>query len=431
LVGRGRPALSSARLSPLRTLVLFLAAAPAFAQTPDPPASRPARPVVEIIADLDADDFDRRERATEELVRLGADARAALEAARTEGSLERRLRIDALLARLGSSSGAASRRSARITLDLKSRPLREACEALAAASGYAVRSATPADGERLVDVQCEDAPFFAALDALAAAAGAQQFRDPRDGVYVLRVSAEKGGPATYVDGLRVALSSISVTRMTRFGSAASSSAFIQLQVDAEPGAGILGLLAPITVAEATDEQGRSLLPKEKQQVNYVQRFDPAGRVPAAAMLSPPESDAKTLKKLRFDLKVVVPEQTAEVEIASPRADPENPRGDGALRVTIEEWREGDDGIAVRLTIERPVAEGAGPPNSNISDDQVTFVDAEGGRVQPKTSGAKNLGARADYHAELPKGSYASLRVSSLVKFAVRGVSATFEEIALP
>lgn len=417
----------------LRRTILASAAlaAAAWAQAPAVGDSRPARSIAELLRELDADDFARREAAAEELARRGPEAAAALEAAKGEGSLERRLRVEALLAKLGTKAAPASRPLARATIDLKGATLREACAALGAATRRVVRTAAPGDGERIVDFSCVDAPFFVALDLLAAAAGATTYRDARDGAYVLRAGAEKPGPTTYAEGVRVALTSLSVTRSTRFGSPAQSSAYVQAQVDADPESGVLGILAPVAVLEAVDDRGRSVAPKERQQVNYVQRIDPTGRMQVAAMLTPPEADAKTIKTLRLDLRTIVPEEIGEVEITSLKADPEGFVGDGALRVAVVEWTEGEDGVTVRVAIERPVAEGDAPPNSNLSDDQVTVVRTDGVATQPKSAGMKNLGARAEWRAELPKGSYASLRVTSLLKYSIRAVAIEFADVPLP
>ncbi len=415
----------------LRTTLLSAVFAAALgAQDTRPAESRPARPPEEWILELDADDFARRDAAAEALVSAGEAARAALESARDSGSLERRIRVGELLGRLGVKT-AASRPAKTRSIDLSGKTLAEACEALETAFGRRMRTASGADAALGVDVKLVDAGFFQAVDAVCTSAGAAFYRDARDGAFVLRASPEKPGPVVYAEGVRVSLTQLSVSRIKRFGGATSSSAFLQLQIDADPDAAAVGVMAPVTIAEAIDDQGRSLVPKNAAQASYVQRLDQTGRVPVAAQLNAPETDAKSIKKLRLDLRVVLPEKTAEVEIATLSADPDRQYGDGALKVAIDEWRETEEGVSVKLTLDRPAPVGEGPPQSNVFDDRIVFVSSDGTIIDPRTTGMRNLVGKGQFQAELPKGSYSAIRVSCLVSYVVRDVVASFEEIALP
>ncbi len=67
-------------------------------------AARPDPRVPKLIADLDADDFDVRERATAELARLGSAVKADLKKAYENGpSAEAHWRLEVLLGRLADS----------------------------------------------------------------------------------------------------------------------------------------------------------------------------------------------------------------------------------------------------------------------------------------------------------------------------------------
>ncbi len=412
------------------TILSAVFAAILGAQDTQPVESRPVRPLEEWISELDAEDFLRRDAAAEALIAAGDAARAALESARDQGSLERRIRVGELLGRLGVKS-ASSRAVKKRSIDLSGKTLGDACEALEAAFGRPVRPAGGADAALSADVKIVDAGFFQAVDVVCTAAGATFYRDARDGAFVLRASPEKPGPVVYAEGIRVSLTQLSVSRIKRFGGATSASAFLQLQIDADPDAAAVGVMAPVTLVEASDDQGRSLVPKNAAQSSYVQRLDQSGRVPVAAQLAAPEPDAKSIKKLRFDIRVVLPEKTAEVEIPAPSADPDRQYGDGALKVAIDEWRETDEGVSVKLTLDRPAPVGEGPPQSNVFDDRIVFIATDGTIVDPRTTGMRNLVGKGQYQAELPKGSYSAIRVSCLVSYVVRDVVASFEEITLP
>jgi hypothetical protein len=418
-------------VKPILLLCAVLSAARLAAQDTRPVEGPTSRPLAEVVADLDAEDFARREAAAAELLRTGASAKDALVAARASGSLELRLRIDDLLAQLG--GGAPASRPARLaTATFRDATLEEAAAELGRAFGRRVRTATAADASLAVDVSLKDAAFFPALDAVCAAAGATFYRDARDGAYVLRSAPqEKPGPVAYRDGLRAALTQISVTRSRRFGGPASSSSYVQIQIDVEPGAPIVGVLAPVYAASAIDDRDRELASKDRPPPSYVQRTDQTGRLPVAAPLAAPEADAKTIKKLRFDLKVVVPERTEEVEVPRPGESVGTEHGVGAVRVVVEEWRTTETGVSVRVALERPTPQGDAPPGPALFDDRFEFVTASGETVEPRSTGTKNQVGKAQFVAELPPGDYAALRVSCLVRFAVRDVPVSFEEVPLP
>src|SRR5262245_41647204 len=125
----------------VRWILAFVIAWPAWfapAQTTRPVTdSAPSRSFEAWIADLDADDFSQREAAMTTLAKAGETAREALEAARTTGSLERRLRVGELLARLSVRSPDApdTRSGTRVSVSMIGKPLAEIVARLAEQGG--------------------------------------------------------------------------------------------------------------------------------------------------------------------------------------------------------------------------------------------------------------------------------------------------------
>jgi hypothetical protein len=382
------------------------------------------------VSDLDAEDFDVREKAMRAVLAAGADARSFLEAERERGSLERRLRIDEILSRLSVRDAAAPPAPTR-SLTIKDADLAEACRTLAAAYGIAIRPATDADASIRVDVVVENATALMAIDRVSVAARTTFYRDVRDGAYLLRSTTETPGPVAYVDGLRVALTQATVSRSLRYGGATTSNAYLQLQIDAEPSSAVVGVLAPVALAEATDDLGRALTPTEASRPTYVSRLDASGRVGVTAMLAPPQPDAKALARARFDIKAVFPEEVGEVEIVRPVADPDVRHGDGPVKAIVDEWAERGDSISVKISIDRPQAIGEGAPQSNVFDDRVVFLMQDGRVVEPKTSGVRGGVGRTQFVAEIPTGVCASVRVTCLLRYAVRDLPVVFENVPLP
>jgi hypothetical protein len=394
------------------------------------PASKPADPAL-LIRQLDSDDFGTRESATQELIRLGPAARGPLLEARGSGSLERRARIEQILGgMLAQTSSRPIRRDAtRVTLRADNKPLAEICAFLSKETGYPIRGV--AGSTHPVSLSVTDRPLFEVLDLISAQAGCRIVWDPNQRGFSIETTGEKQGPVAYSGPLRATLLMLTTSRTTRFaGGASSASANLQLRIDAEDRSQALGIMIPPKVKDFVDDQNRSLRVPEQFQ-SYTTRFDARRQLQTFIQMGGPEPDAKAIKRLEFNLPLLLPTAFYEAELNNPE---EGMRaGDGDFSVTVESWGENAGNREVRLSILRPQLSTPGPPVIAVADDLITFVGPEGAPIQPLNFNfaAQRVGTLL-YFANLPlSATVTTLKVSCLKGFETVEFPIVFENIPLP
>ncbi len=402
------------------------------------PTSRPAPSDAEIaaaIGDLDAESFARREAATAVLLNAGEAARMRLREAAESDSLERSTRAQNILAQIGvrAESRRAHADATLVTFQAESRPLSEVAAKLASEARYPVRVSAGGSGDRPVSVTWRDTPFFEALDQLARAAGLGVNRDPRDNTFILEPAVEKPPPTAYAGPVRVSLTMMSVTRQIRFGGQAFVSATLQLRVDAEDRVDTLGMLSPLTPAEITDDRDRSLMLAGQQasQSTYVVRSDSRRQIQTFIQMQSPEPDAKAIKKLRFNVPLILPEELFEAKLTELTPSPNPAASQGNFRVWIEDWTETAEKRSVRISLDRPAADGPLPQAYPLYDDVITFLSPDGTVIHPRTSQTALGGRKYTLTAELPVGPVGSVNVTSLKRARVLDLMCTFENVPLP
>jgi hypothetical protein len=416
-------------------LATLLAQAPPAAAQETRPQTRPGD-LARLIEQLDSDDFATRERATRELMAMGAGAREALRAAREAGSLERRARIETVLQGIDvfASSRPARKEATRVSVEADGKPLSQVLAALSASSGNLVRTRPGADP--VVTLTVRDVPFFEAIDRICAATGRRIGWDMRERGIMLDPAAEKGEPVVYAGPLRISLVAMMLSRTIRFAGGADPQghANLQIRVDAEERSQALGVLMPIRVKEFLDDQKRSLrwgdgAGQQVQQSQYLQRTDQRRQLQCFIQMSAPQPDVKTIARLEFTLAVILPTELYEAEIGNPDAGAE--AGEGAFHVTIEDWKENGAQREVKLAITRPFVTNAALPGQPIQDDVVTFHGTDGQLVTPVSTGMGG-GSGLVYTAALPIGAKVGrIRVSCLKQFEIVEFPVVFENVRLP
>ena len=317
----------------------------------------------ELVKQLGASTYVDRETAGEALVKIGRAAVPALAKACESGDPEVRLRAAALVARIEATE---TLDATRIRLDIRDRPLAEAAEAIAKASGMTLKPGVnprnlrvdPTWPERRVTLKAaEPVPFLDVIGRLCRSGDLRREYPPAgDGFFpfkspfVLTLVPGKARPqacdtgALRVELLRVRhyrerdygnhdseLFPFGVTttpkRDTNTGAVERSSYTAELLVAAEPRLRIFGA-GDIEKPEAIDDQGRSLLKtltteEEKQQLSFRRmnphldpKLQPAARYgsgsrpssrmwPVPFLLSYPSPAARRIALLRGVIPVIV------------------------------------------------------------------------------------------------------------------------------
>ena len=325
------------------------------------PAPEPTSPVKALVEQLGTDNFEARERATAALIALGEAAHGELQTLRESLGLEVRLRIDAILAHRDSKEVAVVLEPRRITLDLKDCPLDEALASFGRAAGVVIKFAnsTSQAGPARIHFQLEQVPLLRALDMFCDAHKWHYNRDHRTGDILLYPrGAAVSGLITYLDLLRIEATAYSTSLHTNFRSPATSRANLQVRIDAEPNAPIIGILQPIRDATGKDQDGNTLsFPVQANMQRYLQSFAGQSRVHLSLTLDPPAETATLLREVTLPLDVVVPEVIVESLCLDPRVMDATAPEIGPLALRIEAILRHNDHQELRLSHATLKAEG--------------------------------------------------------------------------
>ena len=261
--------------------------------------------------------FAERERATEALARLGADALPALRAARDAKDPEVRARAAALVEK---TEARLLTQPTLVTLDLKDRPLTEAVEAIGDQAGIKLAltpEGSPAWRARVNLQEPAPLPFWKALDRLCVAGnlqynlgmqGSSRNREPLLTLFAGNVAS--AGPTSDFGPFRVQLMNLHFQRDVTFaaGPRPTEQFFIQMQVAAEPRLSV-SQGGPIQILEALDDRGQSLmLPVGGTSMTRHSGYfgmSSGAVVQMQAHLKRPEQPGATIRKLRGSVPIAV------------------------------------------------------------------------------------------------------------------------------
>lgn len=425
-----------------KSLSLFaLALAVPLAAQDTQPSSRPAEGpgrgwVLERVERLDADDYDARESAMRELLGAGTTIEATLKEAVGQGSPERQARVSEILSRLRrrTESRSFESRATAVTLKMTERPLSEVYRKWSDASRTKLFTETVrVDPAKLVTLNVEQEPMLKALDTVAEAAGSIFQWDSRRKGYQLMPTSARQGPVAYAGPVRVALSSLQITRSTSFTLPATTSVSLNGNIDVEPGLPLFGLITPFRVTEALDDKGRTIGPPDVRQNEYMQRTPDGQRSWWNVQLSAPEPDAKLLKRLKVACRLLVAEETAVVEITEPKADAAISFGDAALRVVVETVETKGEATSLVLKVEAPIPEGPIPAMSRNqgTDIRVEAFAADGQLLELSGWGTSGTPQSVRWSATVKGGAPAMLKISAPTRVSEVLFEPVFEDLSLP
>ncbi len=422
----------------LSLLVFLLPAYPGIrCQTAGSTAPSPQEKAAGWIRQLASDDFHKRDEAFEALTRLGRKAAAALREALKTADPETKLRIQTLLENLPPADREVRQvRLTQTTVDLVSAgaTLEELVARFEGLTGFRFQRPLPRSTRARLRVDIDKRPAFEALDIIAHEAGLRWMIDGGSGLIRL-IKGVAGKPLVLYEGpFRMALTSVSRNASLMFGNTPQDNCYIQMQIDIEPGAPILGLWIPPTLSQAKDSTGRQLVPETDTYRSY---FSPtAGRrsFTTSLRLEPPARDATSIPRIEGSLRVAVARVWDKVTAAIPAEGETNPSPlvSGDLAVTILRRSKQGQTTLLEVALSRPPLFADERKTRPIQEQTFLVLDAEGmeipllGRPQPGRRGEKEIFTLRIRHPAPDR-----LMVGSVSAFALMTVPFHFDHIPLP
>lgn len=412
-------------------------------------AAVPAQPTEAELSDLlhalTSTDFDAREQATTRLVGLGEPARAFLEKAREGLDLEGKLRIDAILARLSTADPTVERVAFEPTIvdiDIEEEPIALAARQLGDAGGVAVSFGRtgpgvkkPPGGEVPVSFKAKGISFFEALDRFCAITGCIYNTDYATGGFVLTPGyAGKIGPVRYDGPMRVLATSLSISRQTRFTDPPTINANLQIRINIEPRARVLGVIGPLEGVTAKDDLGNALTFRTYNGQRTMQAMGRQLQSFQSLSFEAPSPAARKLLQVRIPLDLVVPSSMLESEVRSLDVAPPEARGTGALGLKVDAVADTQPGFrSVTISFRPTIAEGKTELRVPPQHEEIKAYDLKG-QVIPlpvNTIGRRRVGNREVRTLRLPDTPIGRIQVRALRTYEVIQRVVTFPELKLP
>jgi hypothetical protein len=293
-------------------------------------ATRPADPkVAQLIADLGSEDYRAREKAGRELAALGEkalpDMRAALLAAE-QPEVQRRLTV---LVRKMDHDRLVSPK--KVTLAARDRTPKDALAEIEKQTGYKIDYSGPGGaGETKHRFEFDNAPFWEAVDKVAAATGCVVYADSDDNTVRVFNQDAMNPYVAYAGPFRFLAQSVHSNRSVQLagisrrggGSNRHENLNLSFQIHSEPKNPMLGV-TQAEVVSAVDESGASLVPPRnpdnRNRSNYYEsRGNRGHNVHGNVQLARPDKSATTIKSLKGKIGIVLLTGTVpEVVVADP------------------------------------------------------------------------------------------------------------------
>jgi hypothetical protein len=243
-----------------------------------PPPSSPlvadkADPAVEkLVADLGSEDYRAREKAGRDLTALGEKALPGMRAvllSTDNPEIQRRLSV--LVRKMENERLVAPK---RVTMALKDKSVKEALDEITKQTGYKIEfSGNNTDAK--LDFKFDNAPFWVAIDKVAAAAGCVVFAEYEDETVRVYNQDSVNPYVAYAGPFRFLATNLNSNKSVqlsgispRGGGNRSEYMNLNFQIQSEPKNPMLGVMQA-EVVSATDELGGSLmLPKDPNNRSY-------------------------------------------------------------------------------------------------------------------------------------------------------------------
>jgi len=410
-----------------------------------------------LVEQLGSPRFAERERATEELAQLGAEALPVLRAALDAKDPEVRARAAILVEK---TEALLLTQPTLVTLDIKDRPLTEAVAIIGEQAGIKLTlmpENSPAWRTSVTLVESSPLPFWKALDRLCVAGnlkynlgmqGSSRNREPR-----LTLSAGREAnslPTSDLGPFRVQLTNLNFQRSLAFaaGPRPIEQFYMQVQVVAEPRLWV-SQGGQIQIHEAEDDRGQSLMPPgggtTTRQSGYF-GMSSGAVVQMQAHLKRPAHPGAKIKKLRGSVPIGVATRKPDPLVVPLAVASGKTFRNDQVSLTVQEVQ--PNPIANQFQFDLVVRPQGGPgtatptigddggqfslPRHDLHQQQIELLDAKGEIMQWYPRNLDPEGARISMTVAVPDGVAVptELRYYSLARAATE-VQFEFTDVILP
>ncbi|MBI3463811.1 MAG: hypothetical protein HY000_12255 [Planctomycetes bacterium] len=346
----------------LGVLLLLTLFAPAVGRSQDPkPSADPAElkaKVAELVKKLDSAKAADREKAQQDLIKLGAAVLPQLPAEDSSNlSAEQRRRLGAVRAALGQKPGsgrksaAASLKASRVTLVAKAITLNDAVAEIHKQTRNQIVDLREEFGQEVTNPEFEvnwsDKPFWEVMDDLAARSGVSHYLHTGERNVGLVAQPLPATPVAYAGPLRIALSQI--VRRIQFENR-QKECVLQLEIAWEPQLKPILFELKAQDLEVLDDQDRRIAADVKERPDEEMRGMQAPvdstmiRTDFIVRLEQPAKGAEKIKSLRGKLEIVVPVDVQTFDFADLTKAKDVKKKAASVTVTLEQFKELDEGI---------------------------------------------------------------------------------------
>lgn len=408
--------------------------------TAQPPADSPDDPrVARLIRDLGADGYDVRQRASEELSRIGAPSRPYLEQALESPDTEIRLHALNLLNRLKLVElWAPTLVRCRATAE----PASQTLLSLAEQTGNRVLIGDPygAFQDAAVTVDFERAPFWQVVDELCRQSGNQlrQQQDARSGGLVFVAGQPGQNPVAYSGPVRAEVGSAKRQYIEELNYASLRSEIthtfqINLQVMWEDRFRLVAYRAQPEVLEARLENGELLEPSPPASSSWNVASAGTRQVPMYLRLDPPATGVARLDTLRLRWGLLAVGDMRSLDVTDLSSAQSHFQED--VELVVESVQEGPGAryeVAVVVNRDLPIPQ---PQEVLFQENAIDLFDAEGRpfhhRGQTNSLTERGARLRLTFAGETPESKPHLLRLTYPRLRSQHDLEIVFRNVPLP
>lgn len=301
--------------------------------------------VVQLIRQLDSLERNERDRAEEELAKLGPNILPLLpEVTSPELSAEQRRRLRRLLPDLWKERLMESVGGSTVTLSAESLKLAEALTELRSQTGNPINDMRPdfnqPAGNPELRFDSKTGKFWQVLDDVVGQASLGYYHFTENRAVGLQAQQGPGGPVYYSGAFRFELQRLMLDH--RFDQREEPSCGITIGVFMEPKIRPIMIVLEQARCSAVDDQGNSLTFEGPQQIPLAVEKT-AYHLPISLRLNAPPRSATKLTKLQGELSVWLPAHTQEFVFDGLEQGKPVTRGTSSLRVSLQRITD-DEGL---------------------------------------------------------------------------------------
>ncbi len=341
--------------------------------------------ILRLVRQLDSPRLAERQKAEDELTKMGPPALEWLPTSTDRLSAEVQQRLERIRHAVQKQLIETYVEPTRVTLRGEAMPLSKILAAIQDQTGNRIQlRAPPAPNEPPLTVDFDKAPFWQALDDVARRAGLQvyPFGDQAELTLIPQPNGEVAQPNLTSCSGSFRFEVVSALAKRTFRIPQSGTLDLAIEVAWEPRLSPIALTQPIAAIQAVDERGKSIVVSEKRAELEVPVTPQAKAVQFQIPLKLPSRDVKSIGKLHGTINALLPSKVETFRFDRLTEANNVRKRVGSATVTLQQARKDDSIWQIRILVSYDQAHGALASHRSWMFSNEAYLQASDGETVP-------------------------------------------------